>query len=383
MCANVSKKTGDAVNGGTRGVEGATPARAQSPESAGGFVKHDLEEIEWLVKGLIGCSLDPAWTSAIEKQLRNKKIDVFGRIYELVNSDEEIQKILSLPPTAPIQVKARLVDGKVYIDVLWVAERVEEEVVEEKKVQGLSAAILHKWIRVTRRLVAKSLFSGREWELDTDLPSLKERFEDFVTGKEIARDEIPDYIGVKVIQCVEVPNPHFKTYGLQRLYVFSDGTVVEFWGWQVSGSREEGGLEGVFGSLDTGGGDGATPIFVFRNIQLAEEFKWIYEKAIDLFHRREAEEYRRQREQWKKEIEEAQAKYQQKTETIIHFLKSRKNGFITKEEIEWLKTQSPTPAVELHVYRDPFENIEVLWLGGEVSVKVGREEFRIPVKEVA
>jgi len=378
MCASVGERMSlKACEGGARGVEGATPARAQSPESAGeriGLV--DLMEVERLVYGFVKkVGLRPEDYARIEQELRDHKITVYGRSYKLSNSTDEIQKILGLSWDAPIKVKASSINGKIRLDVFEVGEFLEERVVEEKKLQGLSRAVVHKLVRVQRKQLIKNIFTGETWIDDISVASFEDRFEDFVTGKALSEEEALDYLDVKVVKCVDVPNPHFKTHGLQRIYIFSDGTVVEFWGYKITGGGREdlSALE----SLDAGGEGGEEPIFVFRNRDVSDRiWRKIYLKAIELYHRREAEEWRRQREQWRREIEESQ-----KTDDIANFLRSKKGG-ITKQELDWLKNVSPATR-DMYVYFDPNEGIEVLWLGGEVAVNIKGEKFKIPIKEVA
>jgi hypothetical protein len=338
----------------------------------------DLMEAERLVYALVKQSLSPEDYSRIEQELRNYKITIYGRTYQLANTSEEIQKILSLSWDMSIKVKASATsDDKIRLDIYLIGETLEQKVVEEKKLQGLSRALIYKLVRVQKKATVKNIFTGEKWEETISVAGFEDHFEDFITGEEVDVDRVPEFLGIRVVNVVDVPNPYNITQGyLQKIYVFSDGAVAEFWGYKIVGGRAEdlSALE----SLDAGGEGYEEPIFVFRNREVDRIWKKVYMKAIELYHRREAEEQRRQREQWKKEIEEAQAKYQQKTETIIHFLKSRK--FITKEEIEWLKEQSPTPVIELYVYHDPIEGIEVLWLGDSISVEVRGEKFKIPIR---
>ena len=379
MCASVGERMSlKACEGGARGVEGATPARAQSPESAGeriGLV--DLMEVERLVYGFVKkVGLRPEDYARIEQELRDHKITVYGRSYKLSNSTDEIQKILGLSWDAPIKVKASSINDKIRLDIFEVAEFLEERVVEEKKLQGLSRAVIHKLVRVQRKQLIKNIFTGETWTDDVSVASFEDRFEDFVTGKALSEEEALDYLGVKVVKCVDVPNPHFKTDGLQKIYIFSDGTVVEFWGYKITGGGREEDLSALE-SLDAGGEGGEVPIFVFRNRNVDRIWRKVYLKAIELHHRREAEEWRRQREQLRREIEEAS----RKTDDIANFLRSKKGG-ITKQELDWLKNISPVTC-DTYVYFDPNEGIEVSWLVDEVVVNIKGEKFKIPIKEVA
>ena len=375
-------------DGGARGVEGATPARAQSPESAGERKERkidliDLMEAERLVYAFIKQNLSPEDYSRIEQDLRNGKITVYGHTYRLANSAEEIREILNLSWDAPIKVKTSATsDNKIRLDIYFIGETLEQKVVEEKKLQGLSRTLMYKLIRSERKVVIQNIFTGEKWEEVVSMAGFDDHFEDFITGKQITKDEVPDYLGIKVVQCVEVPNPHFRTDGLQKLYVFSDGTVAEFWGYKITGGGREEDLSALE-SLDAGGEGAEVPVFIFRNREVDRIWKKIYMKAIELFHRREAEEWKRRREQWRQEILELQKKHEEKLQSVEKFLMDTKAvGFIDKEGIEWLKERSPV-ARDLYLYYDPFEGIEVLWLGNEIDVKVGSEKFRIPVKEVA
>ena len=338
-----------------------------------------LMEAERLVYALVKQSLSPEDYSRIEQELRNYKITIYGRTYQLANTSEEIQKILSLSWDMSIKVKASATsDDKIRLDIYLIGETLEQKVVEEKKLQGLSRALIYKLVRVQKKATVKNIFTGEVWEEYISVATFEDRFEDFITGQEINFDQVPETLGVRVVNVVAVPNPHNITQGyLQKIYVFSDGAVAEFWGYKIASGRKEGDLSALE-SLYAGGEGYEEPIFVFRNKDVNRIWKKIYMKAIELYHKWEAEEWRRKREEWKREIEDAQKRYQQKTDDIISFLRSKRDG-ISKQELEWLKSRSPIVR-DFYVYCDLVEGIEVIWMVDEVSVNIRGEKFKIPIR---
>jgi len=372
-------------DGGARPLDSLTPAQGVNGGESAGERRNeidtiDLMEAERIVYGFIRrVGLAPEDYPRIERELQDRKITVYGRIYELANTSEEIQKIFELPWDAPIKVKASATDdGKIRLDVFEAVEFTEEKVVEEKKIQGILRAVLHKLVRRVRKQTIKDVFTGEILaEEEVSVATFEDSFEDFITGKEIMEDEAPDYIGVRVVSVVDIPNPYNITQGyLQKIYVFSDGAVAEFWGYKIAGGGRAEDLSALE-SLDAGGEGYEEPIFVFRNREVDRIWKKIYMKAIELHHKREAEEWKRQTEQWKREIEEAS----RKTDDVISFLRSKKDG-ITKQEMDWLESRSPVVR-DFYVYYDPNEDVEVLWLGDELAVRIKGERFKIPIKEAA
>jgi hypothetical protein len=55
-------------------------------------------------------------------------------------------------------------------------------------------------------------------------------------------------------------------------------------------------------------------------------------------------------------------------------------GQIRWKRIAWILINQARELVMKELFG---EDVEVLWLGDEVAVKIGKEKFRIPIKEVA
>jgi hypothetical protein len=345
----------------------------------------DEGEIEWLVSRFIRHELDQVDYTRIREELQNKRFTIYNREYTIENSDEEIRKIFTIPFDAPIKVKASITDDKVRLDLFWIDRKIEEEIVKEKKIEGLSHTLIYKVVKIIRKAIIKSVFAREEKEVEID-SIIEERFEDFLTGRRLNTDEeLVEHLGIKVIKEVDVPTlrqgDYLSNY-LQTIYVFSDGTVLGFYGYRIV--HEEGGEPLTnLGFADYGGESYEVPVLKFINTSyiydvlgeiLAER---LYKTAIKLYHKKENEEYKKQREQWIEEFKEAQ----RKQEDLEKFLLSKKNSYFTKDEIEWLRSISPARN-DCFIYFDGINGIEVLdmLILGKVKIKVGREVFEVPVK---
>jgi len=78
---------------------------------------------------------------------------------------------------------------------------------------------------------------------------------------------------------------------------------------------------------------------------------------------------------WIEEFKEAQ----RKQEDLEKFLLNKRGSYFTKEEIEWLRNVSPVKD-PTHIYFDGLNDIEVYEFLGRIKVKVGKEQFEVPVK---
>jgi len=337
----------------------------------------------WFINGI----MDSSWQQRFLQDIKNKTVSVFDRQYRLRLTDEQINKILAIPPLVDKLIDVKIEGGEVIINIFLIYTDEEREIIDVKKIQGVGKILLRKTEKVYKIFRYVNLFTNIVERQEKVFLRINEVFETENGQKLSSDEEIVEYLGIYVIREVDVPtlrkDDYLSNY-LRKLYIFNDGTVLGFYGYKIV--HEEGGeLEPNFGYAYESGESYEVPILKFLNVSgiytiicnvLGEVYaERLYKTAIERFYKKQAEEWRTQREEWRREFEEAQ----KRQEDLEQILLSKKGSFFTKEEIEWLRSISPTKN-PMYIYFDGLNDIEVYEFLGRIKVKIGREQFEVPVK---
>jgi hypothetical protein len=332
--------------------------------------------------------MDSSWQQRFLQDIKNKTISVFDRQYRLRLTEEQINKILAIPPLVDKLIDVKIEGDEVIINIFLISSEICRETIDEKKIYGVDwKLLLRKREKVYKILRYVDLFTNTVQKEEKIFLRIEEIFETESGEKLDSNEEIVEYLGLKVVSKVDVPtlrkNDYLSNY-LRALYVFNDGTVIGYYG-EKTVTEGPGETEPDFGFNEEAGETYEVPVFKFLNTSSIYNIlcnvlnkiyaERLYKTAIKLYHKKENEEYEKQREQWINEFKEAQ----RKQEDLEKFLLNKRSSYFTKEEIEWLRNVSPVKD-PMYIYFDGLNDIEVYEFLGRIKVKVGREQFEVPVK---
>lgn len=296
-------------------------------------------------------------------KLKQKKVVVYGEEYNLMLTDEQLKKVIDAIVFGTARVAVKAVEGKnVYIRLL----RVKKTPIEELKKIAKVGKVTVKEVFVINRYEEIDELTGEVLKTWEESEGTKVRYEDDQGNIIDDRDKVLELLNLKVIDYKEFSRPVLmdpRSNCLEAIYVFNDGMITEYWG--ETTVKEEGADAAIF----------EVPIYKFRNnTEIYRVFgEWPYTRAIKLFHKKLVEEWIRQREEWRKELEEAWKEQKR----IEEFLLSKEGSKITAEELEWLKSISPSRNSRYY-YFDGINDIYVLDLFDKVEIKVRDKTFKVP-----
>jgi len=252
----------------------------------------------WFINGI----MDSNWQQRFLQDIKNKTISVFDRQYRLRLTDEQINKILTIPPLVDKLIDVKIEGDEVIINIFLISSEICRETIDEKKIYGVGKLLLRKREKVYKIFRYVDLFTNTVQKEEKIFLRIEEIFETESGEKLDSDEEIVEYLGVKVLKEVDVPtlrkDDYLSNY-LRKLYIFNEGTVLGYYGTKIV--TEEGGeTEPDFGFNEESRESCEIPIFMPLNTSSiyvaiyntlgkiwAEK---IYRAAIEVFYRKEAEE---------------------------------------------------------------------------------------------